>query len=467
MCALFRSNKIGQGIDLIKSNKMDEALQFFAEIHTKEPKNVDAIIEIAKIYFKKNDISSCKNILLNAIELNLDKDNIDAILELTNHRMIASDKYLNNSPVFSPDGTKIVYTSIRNDTNGDNLIDNNDRAGLYMYDLYANKETELVSDKYHNSAPSFSPDGTKIVCLSARRDTNHDGMINHMDNPELCVIETSSGKESLYISGEWCFKHPTLSPDNRHLLFSGWRPGSEILGIYVWNLETGNTKRISPERFNNTYPTWCPEGKNILYTSWREDSNHDDIISIQDNSGIYIFDMEKNEEHQLVNHNYDSRFPHFSPDGKTILYLSRRRDTNNDGKIDSFDNPGIFVMNLKTRKESIVVSDDYFNLFPTFTHDSDNIVYLGSWRSGKKKVYNRDYFENKGVYMSSISSHKEANIVNEKYYGCRNTVASPSQDMVTYLSWRKKTNRGVYLAYLKKELTKDELKNIIINNFGD
>ncbi len=374
----FLRNKLQPGIDLMKNKKVDEAISYFQTLLNSDPKNVDVYIELARAFFKKNNFQQTAQFLLKMLDLNLSQEHVETILEITNHYMLVHNKFINNSPMFSPDGTKVVYTSVRNDTNNDGKIDINDRAGVYILDINTKIETELISDKYHNVSPIFSADGEKIVCLSTRRDTNKDRAINYQDNPELCVINLKTGDEKLYISGEWRFKHPSLSPNGKHLLFCGWRPGGTISGIYIWDLETGATKRISREGFDSTFPTYSPDGKTIIYTSWRFDTNGDGIIDIRDNSGIYAYDLEKDMEYQIVPDNFDNRFPTFSHDGKKIMFLSRRSDTNNDGKINTFDNPGIFLLDLKSQKEQCIVDDKHYNLFPTFCRNDDEIIYLGS-----------------------------------------------------------------------------------------
>ena len=64
---------------------------------------------------------------------------------------------------WSPDGTKIVFTSLRN--GGDNDI--------YMMDSDGNNVIDLSNNTFEDGPPSWSPDGTKIV-LSSIRNGNRD-----------------------------------------------------------------------------------------------------------------------------------------------------------------------------------------------------------------------------------------------------------------------------------------------------
>lgn len=466
--ALFsfgKKSNIDTGINLMKQAKYDEAIAFFRDAINTNPKDKEIYLELARAYFKKNNFVETKNTLLSLLQLDPDEDETQRILEITNYKKIVSDKYFNTSPKFSPDGEKIVYVSARKDTDYNNKLDVSDCGGVYLLDLKTMEERLLVSDKYYNSAPCFSPDGTKVLCLSARRDSDNDGLINPQDIPELCVVDLNTGEEQLYIAGEWRFKHPSFTNDGKKVLFCGWRPGTYQSGIYIWDLETGSTRRFGLENCDHTFPSHSVDGKMLVYTSWRDDTNGDGIINIKDNSGIYVYDLEKNVESILVSDSFDNRFPSFSPDNQEIVFLARRRDTNKDGRIDSLDHPGVYLINIQTKKEKNVVSDRYYNLFPSFCCDGKKIIFLGSWRRTRsREEAPSDYFENKGIYVVDCDGKNERQVVDEKYYGCRAPTPSPTKPQIVYLAWRKGTSRGLYLADYENLPTIKELEDIIKTN---
>ena len=185
-------------------------------------------------------------------------------------------------------------------------------------------------------------------------------------------------------------------------------------------------------------------------------------MTFRDNTGIHLYNLVQEHEYQLVRDNFDNLFPVFSPDGRYIAFLSHRRDTNRDGKIDSLDNPGIYLYDLTTGKERMVVSDEHYNKFPTFSFDSKRLVYIGSWRG--RMVEERGFFENKGIYSVEVSGKNEIQIVSDKYYGCREVVSSPVDSHIAYISWGKGTNRGLYLADIERLPSLAELRKISEDN---
>src|SRR5690606_21123114 len=70
------------------------------------------------------------------------------------------------SPDWSPDGTRLVFSSI-------------DRSGfsdLYTFDTTDGRLTRLTNDSYDDRDPAWSPDGTRIVFSS---DRTSEGKENH------------------------------------------------------------------------------------------------------------------------------------------------------------------------------------------------------------------------------------------------------------------------------------------------
>ena len=79
------------------------------------------------------------------------------------------------------------------------------------------------------------------------------------------------------------FQHPRFSPDGRHLALDvTWRGRSDI---YVYDLERSRRRRLTREGFNID-PLWTPDGKLIVFRSRRSDSSAQGIYWIPaDGSG--------------------------------------------------------------------------------------------------------------------------------------------------------------------------------------
>ena len=428
----------------------------------KNPSEYLAKIYLAKCYFKMKEYGK---FLENLKSLNWEKlkdDEIGLILEMTNWQLVSSPHYFNGPPVFSADGKYLAYASARRDTDGDSRITIHDRGGIYIYDIKNHSETYLVSDEYYNSNPVFSPDGHYLLYFSSRQDDNNDKKIDDTERPSLYLADLSNYQEQLLFGPEMRIKHPRFSQDGQKIIFVAWLPKEDHSGIYSYDIKTKKLQSLVTPYYETAFPVLSPDGTKLIYTSWRRDTNKDGVIDIRDNSGLFMKDLISGRETEIVSDDYNNEFPQFSPNGEMILYLSRRRDTNKDGVINNLDNSGIYIYHLLKRKEELIVEDDFFNKFPSFSFDNKEIVFLSNWRVKRISEHeSKDYFETKGIYLVDIRSKNITQVISDKYYGHRAPVLSPKEPLVSYLSWRPDTGRGIYLANYRRLPEPDELRKII------
>jgi len=458
---LFRKIKeIKRGKELFELGIFDQAIKQFT-IAISKRKDVDTYYLLAEAYFNNGDLANTKSTLRELIGLGISEKMIKKVCELTGMKKIVSDEYYNIFPRFSPDGGEIVFCSIRRDTNGDGVVDRRDNSGIFIVDRDGMNERQIVSDDFLNTYPSFSPDGRKIAYLSRRRDTNEDGEVNLLDNPGIYIKDLERGDEKCVVSDRYHNKFPSFSPGGDKILFASWRGYNS--GIYMIDVDGKNEKQIVSDEYDNTFPSFSPSGRKIVYASWRRDTNRDGWIDLRDNSGIYVVDSDGKNEQEIVSDRYSNSFPVFSPDGTKIVYLSRRRDTNRDGKIDPLDNSGIYISDVRGRNEKCIVSDKSYNKFPSFSPDGEQILFLSS----DKPYHGRPgegFFGWKGIYLVDISGRNKHEIISKKYYGNTSPFFSTSREEILYLAWRKETKRGVYLADTNTLPTLQELKSLVEDN---
>ncbi len=462
---IFFKSKLEKGIDFLKTGKYDDAIGHFSQMLSKDPNDCNAQFYLAKAYYKKNDIDKTKENLLKCLELQPDEEIIKEMVEITNFKKISSDQHYNTYLNFSSDGKKIIFTSVRRDTNGDGRINYLDNGGIYVIDSDGQNERQIVEDNYINSDCSFSPDGKYAVYLSRRRDTNNDGKIDNKDSAGIYIFDLENGDEQLLVTDETYNKKPIFAPEGQSVVFCGWRRSGGNSGIYSVDVKTKTIRELVPDLYENTSPAISNDGNYIVYSSWRDDTNGDGKIDFRDASAIYTTDIRNKQTVRFTKDKYDNSYPLFSHDGKKIIYLSRRRDTNDDGKIDSLDFSGVYVMDVESKISEDVVSDNFFNKFTSFTKDNENVVFLGSWRRKYrlKDKEIRDIFENKGIYIVNIKTKKTEMLVSDKYFSSSLPQVS-SNNKVAYLSWRKNTRRGIFIRDIYKLPSVFELKEIIEQN---
>ncbi len=139
------------------------------------------------------------------------------------------------SPDWSPDGSKIAFDS--------------DRSGnreVYVLDMVGLGEPiKLTQHNSANFSPAWSPDGKKIAFVS-----NHDG------NTEIYVMD-ADGSNSRRLtdnpSGDW---GPDWSPDGNSIVFFTNRDGN--MEVYVMNADGTNPTNVTNNPADDVFPSWSP-----------------------------------------------------------------------------------------------------------------------------------------------------------------------------------------------------------------
>ena len=103
---------------------------------------------------------------------------------------------------------------------------------------------------------------------------------------------------------------PAISLDGRKILFSGSQNG--IRDIFLLSVEDGTIENLTQDSFYDYSPIWSPDGKTVVY-----------ISSIRGYYKFFKFNIEEPENKiQLTYGDYNDEEPTFTSDGKTLLYSS-------------------------------------------------------------------------------------------------------------------------------------------------
>jgi TolB protein len=145
-------------------------------------------------------------------------------------------------PAWSPDGSRIVVSI--------HLSDGNYLGWINL----ATGGINLFSPAVKGSKPSYDPTGQRIVFVGSAEKTieqiNADG----------------SGRKTRYTSTTFV-NHPTFSPDGKKIAFE--RKVSFNSEIFVKNLTTGTTQRLTYSSATDFSPSWSPDGTRIVFASDR------------------------------------------------------------------------------------------------------------------------------------------------------------------------------------------------------
>jgi Tol biopolymer transport system component len=464
---MFLGIALRRGYRLLREGRQDAALAHFTRLSQRSPRAAAPCYEIGKIHYKQGNSAGAREALLAALERSPGRETITGILELTNWWMIGPPNFFNTTPCFSPDGKQLLFCSARQDTNGDGKIDITDRAGIYRVDLASSVVTEVVSNRHPNFSPSWSPDGRSMLYFSSRL-FSEDSAAAGDENRQLLMRDLATGEDRLVVPASLHPRYPVFTPDGRRVIVCTVDTIGGPSGLSIVDLETGVRRSLTSHAWEHTYPQISSNGKWLTYVSWRAAGAVAGRPSLDTNPAIYLMNLETEKEHILVGDAFSNAYPRFSPQGDSIVFLARRHDTNGDGRIDRLDNFGIYTLRLSDRKEKCVSSDTHFNKFPAWSPDGKQILFLGHRPGGPAKAAweSEDYFEFKGLYRVPAAGGDAEAVVSDKFYGSRFCEVSPQGSVVAYVSWRPKTNRALYIADYMQPPTVDQLRSFVLNNLS-
>jgi Tol biopolymer transport system component len=245
-------------------------------------------------------------------------------------------------PSWSPDGSKILFMSAIFDTSDELPIATD--HGIYVMDADGRNRTKVI-DPPGARSPSWSPDGKRIVYAVVAGIFAVDA-----DGTNITPV--------IYLDSVFgpLFDWPSYSPDGTKILFASQR--ERKWQIYVVNVDGSNETRLSPEEVKYEYrPSWSPDGTRIVFDSYR-DGNRE--IYVMNADGSNPIRLTKDPPRQR----YGDCSPVWSPDGNRIAFISNR-----DGQRD------IYVMNADGSNVTRLTNNSISEASLTWSPDGRKIAF--------------------------------------------------------------------------------------------
>ena len=154
---------------------------------------------------------------------------------------------INSQPMWSPDGTKVLYTSISEETSYD----------IFIMDENGENAHPLVSTTGMDINAVWSPDG-KRVAYNSNVDGNHEIYIIDLETKQIHQI---TNDESGYHGA------PSWSPDGKKVVYvygDGVQYGTKL---FVYDLESASSQEIDQDKFYlDDLPVWSADGQSIIFS---------------------------------------------------------------------------------------------------------------------------------------------------------------------------------------------------------
>ncbi|HEY7055523.1 MAG TPA: hypothetical protein VH458_03320, partial [Vicinamibacterales bacterium] len=202
-----------------------------------------------------------------------------------------------SSPRWSPDGKAIAFLSARaaaGDPAGEPA-----RTQVWLLPLDGGGEARRLTSLLNGvSSLQWSPDGTRLVCVSrsgpsdtakSPSDVRHYRHSIYKFNDSgwfddkrahLWVVEVASGRATQITDGDgWDDADPQWSPDSHRIAFVSNRTGKAFDGsrntdVWVMDANGGPLTRISTHEEPDNSPRWSPDGQTIAFVGLTEERAH-------------------------------------------------------------------------------------------------------------------------------------------------------------------------------------------------
>ena len=262
---------------------------------------------------------------------------------------------------------------------------------LELLDVPSGRRQVIHRSEHPFEAPNWTPDGSALIFNGSGRGENR-GKLFRFDlaTRQPVVIDTGTNNRNN--------NDHVLSFDGTILGISDQSAGQSA--IYTVPSSGGTPKRITPLTPSYLHG-WSPDGKRLVYTGGR--NGEFDIYTIaSDGSGA--------EQNMTKSKGLDDG-PEFSPDGRFIYFNSLRSGTMQ-----------LWRMNADGSEPEQITNDEWNNWFPHVSPDGRWIAFI----SFPKEVDPADHPYYKRVYLRLMPAEGGTPKVIAYVYGGQGTINVPS-----------------------------------------
>ena len=157
---------------------------------------------------------------------------------------------IDDDPDWSPDGRRIVFTSHAA------ADDHNNAVTTEIYMLAQNrkgKPVRLTDNAEEERAPSWSPDGTRIVYCCRKGSPEREGGIGSF---EICVMNADGTGQRRLTNNRIGDLTPTWSPDGAKIMFHRRVGGSGQFQLFLINADGTGERQVTNPPGLSGFPNW-------------------------------------------------------------------------------------------------------------------------------------------------------------------------------------------------------------------
>ena len=231
------------------------------------------------------------------------------------------------SPAWSPDSRQLAYVSFEGN-----------QSSIWVQTLRTGNRFRVSSKPGINGAPSFSPDGRKLVVTLGGVDGNLDIYVIDVNTRQATRLTTHRAIDT---EGTW-------SPDGDYIYFTSDRSGGPQ--VYRIRATGGSPERVTFEGSYNARPRLSPDGNRLAMV-------HND----RGNFRIAVMDLKRKDLLVLSTGRQDES-PSFAPNSDILIYATRQ---GRNGVLETVSADGLIRQKMASRAGGDV-REPVWSPFPRF-----------------------------------------------------------------------------------------------------
>lgn len=278
---------------------------------------------------------------------------------------------------FSPDGKKLIFNAQMKKGGEDYHVHTVNLDG---------SDIKLINNKGADACSYFFPDGKRLVFTSTRDNLdlprgNYSDTANYPQGAELYSCNPDGSDRKRLTHNKYYDAEVSISPDGKWILF-----GRQIEGrMDLWRMRpdgSGEFQITHTPDIQEGGAFYLPDSEHIIFRSWniKEQEKRSKPMT------IYTIKHDGTGLKQITHEPGLNWAPHPSPDGKHFVFVKKLPPYNYE----------VFLMNMKTGKQTRVTYSDDFDAFPAFSPDGKTINFSSS-RGGEKDI------RGMSIYLMDIS----------------------------------------------------------------
>lgn len=282
---------------------------------------------------------------------------------------LTNNSYNDDHPRWSPNGTKILFQSDRDSTPPDPENPLPAKQDIYVMNADGSGQARLTTDAADDCNAEWSPDGSKIVFQSLRNGSYYQVYSMNADGSGQMSLSNSTAADT---QPSWSPNGAKIAfaSERDHL-------GVPAIYVMNANGSNQTRLTFTSEPFRDEEPVWSRDALKIAFVStrdsvvetWQETDDDGNLLTrsrVNTNKEIYLMNADGSNQVRLTNTLENDESPAWSPDGNKIVFHSSRER-------DAFDPTAqLWSMNPDGSNQVLITSDEFGESSPSWGNTAGN-----------------------------------------------------------------------------------------------